>query len=73
MINTFKVVWRLSKNFEVSILDSSLFLFKFASLKDKERVLNGAPWSFEKQLIVFHEYNGNLQPSDYVLNRLLLD
>ncbi|XVF66598.1 hypothetical protein PTKIN_Ptkin10aG0050200 [Pterospermum kingtungense] len=41
MIRTFKVVWRLSKNFDVSCLDANLFLFNFANLKDKKRVLEG--------------------------------
>ncbi|XVF82808.1 hypothetical protein PTKIN_Ptkin16aG0079600 [Pterospermum kingtungense] len=69
MLNTLKIVWRVSKEYEMSILDSNLFLFKFASVKDKERVLDGAPWTFEKQLLVFHEYDGNLRPSDYIFNK----
>ena len=43
MLGTLMVVWRISKVAEVSVLDINLFLFKFASVKDKDRVLEGAP------------------------------
>ncbi|XVF84546.1 hypothetical protein PTKIN_Ptkin17bG0045700 [Pterospermum kingtungense] len=69
MVRTFRVVWRLAKDFEVSILDSNLSLFKFASLRDKKRVLEGAPWSFERQLLMFQEYDGDLRPSDYTFGK----
>ncbi|XVF86145.1 hypothetical protein PTKIN_Ptkin18bG0016800 [Pterospermum kingtungense] len=37
MISAFKGVWRLAKEFEVSCLDSNLFLFKFASQRDTKK------------------------------------
>ena len=46
-------------------MDSNLFLFKFATVKDKNRVLEGAPWSFGKKLLMFMEYDGNLRILDY--------
>ena len=36
MLGTFRVVWKISKDVEVSTLDSNLFLFKFAIVKDRE-------------------------------------
>ena len=36
MLRTFRVVWKISKDVEVSVLDFNLFLFKFANVKDKE-------------------------------------
>ena len=65
MLSTLKVVWKISRNAEVTVLDSNLFIFKFASLKDKQRVIDGSPWSFNKNLIVFKDYNGDLRGSDY--------
>ncbi|XVF87987.1 hypothetical protein PTKIN_Ptkin19aG0012700 [Pterospermum kingtungense] len=69
MVGTFRVVWRLVKAFEVAFIDANLFLFKFASVREKNRVLEGASWSFDQQLLVFHDYNGDLRPSDYVFDR----
>ena len=65
MLSTLKVVWKISRNAEVTVLESNLFIFKFASLKDKQRVINGSPWSFNKNLIVFNDYNGDLRDLDY--------
>lgn len=39
MVTMFKNVWRLSRLVEVSAMDSNLFLFKFANLRDKDRVI----------------------------------
>ncbi|XVF47337.1 hypothetical protein PTKIN_Ptkin03bG0101100 [Pterospermum kingtungense] len=48
MIETFRVVWRLAKQFDVLMLDSNIFLFKFESKKDKNRALDAASWTFER-------------------------
>ncbi|XVF69481.1 hypothetical protein PTKIN_Ptkin11bG0085700 [Pterospermum kingtungense] len=37
LMNTMKIVWRVSQEYEVSILDLNLFMFKFAITKDKEK------------------------------------
>ncbi|XVF56558.1 hypothetical protein PTKIN_Ptkin06aG0130800 [Pterospermum kingtungense] len=60
---------RVTKEYEVSVLDSNLFLFKFRSERDKDRVLEGAPCSFNNHLLMFHGYDGNLRPSEYVFNK----
>ncbi|XWS23325.1 hypothetical protein CRYUN_Cryun28dG0003000 [Craigia yunnanensis] len=65
MLGTMRVVWRLSREAEVTILDANLFLFKFAIKKDKARIKEGFPWSFDKHLLVFKDYDGDLRPSDY--------
>ena len=65
MLGTLKVVLRISKEAVVTILDSNLFLFKFHTMKDKLRVLEGSPWSFNNNLVAFQDYNGDLRGSDY--------
>ncbi|XVF50950.1 hypothetical protein PTKIN_Ptkin04bG0144900 [Pterospermum kingtungense] len=69
LLSTLKIVWRVAKKYEVSILDSNLFQFKFRSERDKDRVLEGAHWSFNNHILMFHGYDGNLQPSEYVFNK----
>ena len=69
MLGTLKVVWRISKEAVVTVLDSNLFLFKFATIKDKQRVMDGSPWTFNKNLIVFKDYNGDLKGVDYKFDR----
>ncbi|XVF80457.1 hypothetical protein PTKIN_Ptkin15bG0075100 [Pterospermum kingtungense] len=66
MIGTLKVTWKLSREAKIIVLEVNLFLFKFQDMKDKERVLNGAPWTFDKQLILFQAYKGELRLEEYV-------
>ena len=69
MLGTLRVVWKISKDAEVTVIDFNLFLFKFYSMKDKHRVLEGSPWPFNKNLIAFKDYNGDLRGSNYVFDR----
>ena len=64
-----RVIWRLSRDAEVVIMDNNLFLFKFANRKDKNRVLDRAPWSFDKHLLAFKDYDGGLRASKYVFDK----
>ncbi|XVE77543.1 hypothetical protein DITRI_Ditri13aG0071600 [Diplodiscus trichospermus] len=41
-------------------------VWRILKKKDKDRVLSGAPWSFDKQLLDLMEYDGGLRVSDYV-------
>ncbi|XVE62492.1 hypothetical protein DITRI_Ditri06bG0122100 [Diplodiscus trichospermus] len=56
MLGMMRAIWRISKEAEVNILDENLFLFKFANKKDRDRVISGAPWPFDKQLLALMEY-----------------
>ena len=53
----------------VTVLDNNLFLFKFPTTKDKQRVLDGSHSSFDKHLIVFKDYHGDLRLSNYVFDK----
>ncbi|XVE92558.1 hypothetical protein REPUB_Repub01dG0108000 [Reevesia pubescens] len=70
MVSTFLIIWKLAKAVEVSFLEENLFLFKFESVKDKHRILDRAPWSFDKSLLMLMDYDGNLRACDYVFNRV---
>ncbi|XVF88101.1 hypothetical protein PTKIN_Ptkin19aG0022900 [Pterospermum kingtungense] len=69
LTSTFRMVWRVAKKLEVICLDANLFLFKFASIQDKRKGFDRAPWSFDRQLMMFQDYNGDLRPTNYVFGR----
>ena len=69
LISTMKIIWRLSKDAEALVLDEKLFLFKFANKKDKQRVLDGSLWSFQKNLLAFTNYDGDLRIFKYEFKR----
>ncbi|XVF67325.1 hypothetical protein PTKIN_Ptkin10aG0112000 [Pterospermum kingtungense] len=68
LMGTMKVIWKLMDEVEITALEENLFLFKFSGSKDKERVLEGAPWSFDKHMLLFQDFKGELKPEEYVFN-----
>ncbi|XWS54078.1 hypothetical protein CRYUN_Cryun10bG0058000 [Craigia yunnanensis] len=69
MIGLLRIVWKQLREALIIILDRNLFLFKFTTKKDNQRVMEGSPWSFDKHLIVFKDYDGNLRPSKYAFDK----
>lgn len=52
---TLKGAWRTKGDFLFKEISGKLFSFQFKEAADKEKVLNGGPWSFDKSLLVLHE------------------
>ena len=42
MLNMLKMVWKISIDAVVTVLDSNMFFFKFATAKDNQRVIEGS-------------------------------
>jgi hypothetical protein len=42
------------------MMGDNLFLIHFESQWDKERVLEGRPWTFERQLFLVEDFDGHL-------------
>ncbi|MBA0882030.1 hypothetical protein Goshw_007333 [Gossypium schwendimanii] len=54
MKSTMVNVWHLVKGVQISDLGDKHFCFKFFHRIDLERVINGAHWTFNNHLLVFH-------------------
>ncbi|MBA0571194.1 hypothetical protein Golob_004778 [Gossypium lobatum] len=48
-----KIIWKTRKNFEIQVAGQNLFLIVFETEEDLETVMEGRPWFFRKQLIIF--------------------
>ncbi|KAH1106315.1 hypothetical protein J1N35_010083 [Gossypium stocksii] len=48
-----KSIWKTKKNFEIQLVGQNLFLIAFDLKKDLEAVMEGCPWLFHKNLILF--------------------
>ncbi|KAL5742125.1 hypothetical protein ACOSP7_028857 [Xanthoceras sorbifolium] len=55
---TISSIWRMTKGMDIEILGGNLFVFRFNCELDRKRVLEGGPWTFDKQLIVLREATG---------------
>lgn len=62
--STISQIWKLKNGVETREIGDNLFTFQFLNWKDKERVLKGEPWWFDKRVLVLCELKGREQPSD---------
>lgn len=60
---TITQLWKMRHGLEIKELGKNLFMFQFFHWKDKERVLAGEPWWFDKKLLCLKEITGDERPS----------
>lgn len=48
-----KFIWSTTKKFEICVAGLNLFLISFGCEEDLELIMEGRPWLFRRQLIVF--------------------
>lgn len=69
MIGILRVIWHLSRDFEVFTMGSNLFLLKFASVRDNERILDGSPSAYNNQMLAFSDFDGELRTGNTGLTK----
>ena len=62
-----KKLWKLNKGLLVSEIEEELYLVEFGDGRDKKRFLEMCPWSYEKQLILLQDFEGERVPKDITL------
>ena len=65
---TMNQIWAISKHALFRSIENGLFVIQFATLRDKTKVLEGRPWTFDQHLIAMDEIEGALQPSEIALD-----
>ena len=65
---TLRTIWRISKGMSFTDAPDGLLLVEFFDVGDKDRVLIGRPWSFERCLLLVTLLEGDVQPSKLVMN-----
>ncbi|KAK5825352.1 hypothetical protein PVK06_020176 [Gossypium arboreum] len=53
LIAQLRSIWKTKKKFEILITGQNLFTISFEDEGDLEQILEGHPWFFQKQLIIF--------------------
>lgn len=59
-------VWQMAGTVVFKELQDNLWLFEFEEEEDKRRVMAGRPWSFDQQMLVLNEFDGQCPPSQMV-------
>ncbi|XP_042939330.1 uncharacterized protein LOC122274350 [Carya illinoinensis] len=66
--STMSKVWNIEGWLSFRDLGSNKFLLEFELNSDKETVLQGRPWSFDRHLISLKEFEGVLTPNEVQFN-----
>jgi hypothetical protein len=61
-------IWRISKGMSFTDAPDGLLLVEFFDVGDKDQVLIGRPWSFERCLLLVTPLEGDVQPSKLEMN-----
>ncbi|KAL2902768.1 hypothetical protein RDABS01_027850 [Bienertia sinuspersici] len=66
--NTMNQIWSLTKKAVFREIENNMFVIQFFHWRDKEKVMNGRPWSFDQHLILLQDLDSSMQPSDIKLS-----
>jgi hypothetical protein len=56
-------LWRIAGTVVFKEVQENIWVFEFSDRDDKGRILAGRPWSFDRQIIILNELDGNVPPS----------
>ena len=59
-----RMLWKPNKSIQISEVEEDLFLVEFGDSRDKKKVMDMCPWSYEKRLVLIQEFDGKLTPKE---------
>lgn len=68
---TLNQIWAISKGVLVRPIENGIFIVQFSMARDKSKVLDGRPWTFDNNLVLLDSIEGSVQPSNILLNKSL--
>lgn len=69
LMDTMKKVWNPIHVITCREIETNLFSFQFNNPRDANRVLEGRPWQFNRDLLIIQPIESNVQPSTMKFNR----
>lgn len=70
MQNMFASLWRPREGMEVHDIGGYRYSFVFYHVLDVKKVIEGGPWSFEQNLLIYHELSDKEDPHLVKLNKM---
>ena len=64
-----RMMWKLNKGVQIMEIEEEIYMVEFGDEKDKKKVLEMSPWSYEKQLILLHDFDGEQVPKKISLTK----
>ena len=62
-----RMLWKPNKGLQFSEIEDNLYLAEFGDSHDKKKVMEMRAWSYEKQLVLMREFEGELVPKEISL------
>ncbi|MBA0872368.1 hypothetical protein Goshw_012404, partial [Gossypium schwendimanii] len=62
-----KSIWKIKKKFDIEVEGQNLFLISFENEDDMEIIMEGRPWLFKRQLIIFDRLVEPIERRRFVL------
>nr|POE57175.1 uncharacterized protein CFP56_01831 [Quercus suber] len=59
-----RMIWKPNKGVQIIEIDHEIYLVEFKDGRDKKKIMDMSPWSFEKQLVLLKEFEGEQVPKD---------
>lgn len=69
-MSTIKNVWVTTHGVDINMIGKNLFQFQFYHWRDKEKVLAGQPWHFDKVALLLTEMDAASKPSELIFYSL---
>ena len=51
-----RMLWKPNKGMQISEIEDNLFLVEFGDSRDKKKIMEMRPWSYEMQLILLQDF-----------------
>jgi hypothetical protein len=56
-------IWRPAGRLIFKEILDNLWLFEFSDERDKQKVMAGRPWSYDRTLLILNDFDGQVPPS----------
>ncbi|TXG65986.1 hypothetical protein EZV62_007261 [Acer yangbiense] len=54
-IRVFNTIWKLSEGVDIEWVERNIFTLQFFNMEDRNRIINGGPWNFNKAVVVLEK------------------
>ena len=59
-----RMIWKPNKGGQITEIDDELYLVEFGDGRDRKKIMDMSPWSYEKQLVLLKGFEGEQVPKD---------
>lgn len=67
---TLKTVWTVKHGVDIINIGRNIFQFQFFHWRDKQKILMGQPWHFDRYPLLLEEVEKLVRPSDLIIYKL---